>query len=65
MLNFKTFDYNSNYYRLGSIIYYSIFKTYPNIAKLKKNLTQIKINYKDVENYSYDCLDFVNKLLNF
>jgi serine/threonine protein kinase len=36
MLNFKKFDYNSDYYRLGSIIYYSIFKTYPNIVKLKK-----------------------------
>jgi serine/threonine protein kinase len=63
MLNFKKIYYNSDYYRLGSIIYFLIFKTYPNDVKLKKNLTQIKVNYKDALNYSYDCIDFVNKLL--
>ena len=63
MLNFKKFDYNSDYYRLGSIIYYLIFKKYPNIVKLENNLTNIKVNYKDVKNYSYNCIDFLNKLI--
>jgi serine/threonine protein kinase len=63
MLKFKTFDYNSDYYRLGSVIYYLIFKTYPYLVKKKKKIANIKINYKDVKNYSKNCINFVNKLL--
>ena len=59
----KKFDFNSDYYRLGSIIYYLIFKNYPNIVKLEKNITNIKINYKDAKNYSKNCIDFLNKLI--
>ena len=63
MLEFKTYDYNSDYYRLGSVIYYLIFKTYPYNVKKKNNITNIKINYKDVKNYSKNCIKFLNKLL--
>jgi hypothetical protein len=63
MLKFKTFDYNSDYYRLGSVIYYLIFKTYPYLVKKKKKIANIKINYKDVKNYSKNCINFVNNLL--
>jgi serine/threonine protein kinase len=63
MLNFKTFDYNSDYYRLGSVIYYLIFKTYPYLVKLRNNIKNIKINYKDIKNYSKNCIDFLNKLI--
>ena len=63
ILNFKEYDYNSDYYRLGSVIYYLIFKTYPYVVKLKNNVTNLKINYKDVKNYSKNCIDFLNKLL--
>ena len=63
MLNFQKYDYNSDYYRLGSIIYYLIFKQYPYIVKLQKNITNIHLNYKDIKNYSKACIDFLNKLI--
>jgi len=63
MEKLKEYDYNSDYYRLGSIIFYLIFKTYPYIVKLKNNMTDIIINYKEVQNFSYNCIDFINKLL--
>ena len=63
MMKLEEFDYNSDYYRLGSIIYYLIFKTYPYNVKLRNNITNIKVNYEDVKNYSKNCIDFVNKLL--
>jgi hypothetical protein len=31
MEKLKEYDYNSDYYRLGSVIFYLIFKTYPYI----------------------------------
>jgi serine/threonine protein kinase len=63
MEKLKEFDYNSDYYRLGSVIFYLIFKTYPYIVKLKNNATDIKINYKEIKNYSSTCIDFLNKLI--
>jgi serine/threonine protein kinase len=63
MMQFKKYDYNSDYYRLGSVIYYLIFKTYPYIVHLQNNITNITVNYKDVKNYSEYCIDFLNKLI--
>ena len=63
MMKFKEYDYNSDYYRLGSIIYYLIFKTYPYIVQLQKNITNIKVDYKDAKNYSQNCIDFLNELI--
>ena len=63
MLKFQKFDYNSDYYRLGSIIFYLIFKKYPNDVKVQKKITNIKVNYKKVKNYSKKCIDFLNKLI--
>jgi serine/threonine protein kinase len=63
MIKLEEFDYNSDYYRLGSIIYYLIFKTYPYFIKLEKNITNINVDYKEIKNYSENCIDFLNKLL--
>ena len=63
MMEYKEFDYNSDYYRLGSIIYYLIFKTYPYIVQIQNNITNIKVNYKDAKNYSQNCIDFLNELI--
>lgn len=63
MLENKKYDFNSDYYRLGSIIYFLIFKVYPLIIKRKKNIKDIFIDYKTVHNYTKDCIDFMNKLL--
>ena len=63
ILKFEVFDYNSDYFRLGSIIYYLIFKIYPYDLRLKNNIINIKVNYKDVKNYSENCIDFLNNLI--
>ena len=63
MEKLKEYDYNSDYYRLGSIIFYLIFKTYPYIVKLENNVTDIMINYKEIKNCSSNCIDFLNKLI--
>jgi serine/threonine protein kinase len=63
ILEFKEFDYNSDYYRLGSIIYYLIFKKYPYIVKLKNKIANIKVNSNDAKNFSENCIDFLNKLI--
>ena len=62
MEKLKEYDYNSDYYRLGSVIFYLIFKTYPYLVKLENNVTEVTINYT-VKNYSPNCIDFLNKLL--
>ena len=63
MEKLKEYDYNSDYYRLGSVIFYLIFKTYPYIVKLEKNITDIIINDNEIKNYSTNCIDFLNKLI--
>lgn len=62
MEKLEEYDYNSDYYRLGSVIFYLIFKTYPYIVKLENNVTEIRIN-STVKNYSQNCIDFLNKLI--
>ena len=63
ILNRSDFDYNSDYYRLGSVLYYLIFKKYPYIIKQQYNISDIFINPKLIKNYSYSCIDFINNLL--
>ena len=63
MIKGLNYDYNSDYYRLGGMIYFSIFKNFPNFIKNKKNLTDIIIDYKEKKNYSFSCFDFINKLI--
>ena len=63
ILNHSEYDYNSDYYRLGSVIYYLIFKQYPYKVKLENNITEIFIDYRNINNYTYSCIDFLNKLL--
>ena len=59
----KKYYFNSDYYRFGSIIYYLIFKNYPNLIKNERNITHIIIDYKTIDNYSHNCIDFLNKLI--
>ena len=63
IINNSEYDYNSDYYRLGSVIYYLIFKKYPFIVKKENNITDIFINYKYIKNFTYSCINFLNKLL--
>ena len=63
ILNNSDYDYNSDYYRLGSIIYYLIFKKYPYMIKSKYKNNDVYINPNVINNYSNSCVDFLNKLL--
>ena len=62
-LELFTFDYNSDYYNLGVIIYYLIYKKYFNEVKTENNKTEIYITNKNPYNYSAPLFDFLNKLL--
>ena len=62
--NYKSeYDYNSDYYRLGVILYYLIFKKNINIIKKENNINDILINPYNIKNYSISCIDFLNKLI--
>ena len=63
MIKFEKYYYNSDYYRLGCIIYYLLFKKYPKAVKHQNNNSNIKLNYKDINSYSKDFIDFLNKLI--
>jgi serine/threonine protein kinase len=57
------YDFNSDYYRLGSMLYFLLFNKYPNDVKKKKNISDITINFNETKNYSYSFIDFINKLI--
>ena len=63
MINHSRYDYNSDYYRLGGMIYYIIFKKFPNYIKTNSHLRNIVINPQKIKNCSLSCIDFINKLL--
>ena len=63
ILNHSSYDYNVDYYNLGVVIYYLIFKKYVNRVKKQNNLTEIFIDSKNIKNYTSTCIDFLNKLL--
>ena len=48
ILNRSEYDYNSDYYRIGTILYYLIFKNYVNDIKKKNNIKELKIDYKNI-----------------
>lgn len=63
MIKKENYDYNSDYYRLGGMIYFIIFKDTPNEVKMRKNTTDISIVFNTSLNFSYSCIDFINKLI--
>lgn len=63
ILNNSIYDYNSDYYRIGVILFYLIFKKNINMIKKINNVNDIKIDYHKINNYSSSCIDFLNKLI--
>ena len=57
MINHSKYDYNSDYYRLGGMIYYIIFRKFPNNIKIHGHLRDIIINPHEIKNYSFSCID--------
>ncbi len=62
MLNGLEYDYNSDYYRLGIMLYYKIMGKISITDNNKTNLTNIIIN-NNTKNLSSSCIDFINKLI--
>lgn len=63
ILEHKKYDFNSDYYSLGSVLYFLIFKKFPLNNEIKKNSTNVVLDYKSINNYSKDFIDFINKLM--
>lgn len=63
MIKGLEYDYNSDYYRLGAMIYNVTFGEFPTEYMARNNLTSMKIHYNKTQNYSYSCIDFINKLM--
>lgn len=64
ILNNLEYDYNSDYYRLGCILHYLLFKKHPLKIKTKNNISKLIINSKYNNNkYSFYCIDFIKKLI--
>ena len=63
IMNHSIYDYNSDYYRIGIIIYYLIFKEYVNVIKKERKINELIIDSNNIKNYSIYCIDFINKLI--
>ena len=63
MIKGLQYDYNSDYYRLGSMLFYIIFRKYPNYIMIEKNISQIKIKANEIRNISKACINFINQLI--
>lgn len=63
IMNHSIYDYNSDYYRIGIILYYLIFKEYVNAVKKERKINELIIDYNNITNYSIHCIDFINKLI--
>ena len=63
MIKGLEYDFNSDYYRLGSMLFYILFRKYPNYIMKKKNISQIIINANETRNISESCINFINHLI--
>lgn len=57
------YEYSSDYYRLGNIIFYLIFKRFPLNIKRKQNLTEYVLENYPKNFYSDNLLDLINQLI--
>jgi serine/threonine protein kinase len=63
IINKSKYDYNSDYYTLGNLIFFLIFKNYPMDIKQPLNLTQLVHDYNFTDIYSIYLFDFLSKIL--
>ena len=57
------YDYNSDYYRLGAMIYNVTYGEFPTEYMARHNLTSMIVNFNKTLNYSYSCIDFIYNLI--
>jgi len=61
--NNSEYSYNSDYFRLGNLIFFLVFKKYPWNLKQINNKTEL-IEIKNIKkNYSAELFDFINGLI--
>ena len=63
ILNDSEYNYNSDYFRLGYLIFFFIFKRNPWEVKKGKNLTELIEMYNLKGKYSDDLFDFLDRLI--
>lgn len=63
-LNVSNFYYNSDYYTLGHIILFLLFKNYLFEIKKTKKLDELIIEYNLTEKYSKNLFNFVRDIIN-
>ena len=63
ILNNSEYNYNSDYYRLGYIIFFLVFKQFPWEVKQKKNMTQLDMEYNLQKKYSVNLFNFIRELM--
>ena len=64
IMNESEYDYNSDYYRLGNIIFFLVFKKYPLYIKQSNNLTGLLEKFNYTKYYSKEFIYFLSGLLN-
>lgn len=60
IINSIDYTYNADYYRLGCLIFFLIFKVYPTTIN---NYLSLIIEYKDNKKYSSNLFNFLEKLI--
>ena len=67
ILKNSDYNYNSDYYNLGNIIFFLVFKKYPwdipNNVDRRKNLTELIESCYFNQTYSFNLYDFIEKLI--
>lgn len=63
IFNNLKYDYNSDYYRLGAIIFLLVFKKYPWNVKQTKNIHKFICDNSKKGNYSTELFEFMEGLL--
>ena len=63
ILSDSEYDYNSDYFRLGYLLFFFIFKKNPWQVKQGKNLTELIEMYSLKGKYSLNLFDFLNGLM--
>lgn len=63
LLNNLEYNYNSDYYRLGNLIFFILFKKFPLKVKHPINMTELKEEYNLTKYYSNNLFDFLDKLI--
>ena len=63
LLNNSDYNYNSDYYRLGSLIFFIIFKKFPIKYNNSFKIFELSDKYNLTKNYTKNLFDFIERLI--